>query len=134
MRTTLHRGGIASLAGALGVGLFLLLPGSANASSEPAVTKRDETAGVLVTAADDDDDDDSADSRSRVTRSETSASLVSRVSRDATNSRVTRASRDRDISVSDRTRDWTMDGGDRTRDRSADSTNDRSRHDTRARG
>jgi len=40
-------------------------------------------------------------------------------------------SRDRDRSRGDLTKDWTRDGGDRTRDHSKNQTNDRSRNDTR---
>jgi len=40
-------------------------------------------------------------------------------------------SRDNDRSRGDRTKDWTRDGGDKTRDHSANQTNDGSRNDTR---
>jgi hypothetical protein len=50
---------------------------------------------------------------------------------DGTNSRHTPVSRDRDLSRGDLTKDWTRDGGDRTRDHSKLKTNDRSRNDTR---
>lgn len=53
-------------------------------------------------------------------------------SNDATGSRHTGVSRDRDRSVGDQTRDWTRDGsGDRKRDWSGGHTNDNSRNDTR---
>ncbi len=55
----------------------------------------------------------------------------SKSGRDGTNSRVTNVSRDRDLSRRDLTKDWTRDGGDRTRDHSRNYTNDASRHDTR---
>ncbi len=59
------------------------------------------------------------------------ASKKSRNTRDKTNSRVTPVSRDRDKSRFDLTKDWTMDGGEFTRDRTKNSTNDNSRNDTR---
>jgi hypothetical protein len=135
MRDTLLRGGIASVAGALGVGLFLLLPGAANASDDPVISKREEQASILVTADDDDDDSrDGTNDRSRVSRETGFSGVNSRVSRDGTNSRVTPVSKDRDRSRGDLTKDWTRDrGGDRTRDWTKNSTNDRSRHDTRGR-
>lgn len=53
-------------------------------------------------------------------------------SNDATGSRHTSVSRDRDRSVGDLTRDWTKDGsGDRKRDWSGGYTNDSTRNDTR---
>ena len=57
----------------------------------------------------------------------------SRSTNDNTRSNFTRVSRDRDLSRSDKTKDWTRDGGSRTRDWSANRTNDRSRNDTRGR-
>ena len=51
---------------------------------------------------------------------------------DATNSRFTKVSRDRDLSRADKTRDRTKDGaGTAKRDWSQNRTNDRSRNDTR---
>ena len=50
---------------------------------------------------------------------------------DGTRSNYTGVSRDRDRSRGDVTKDWTMDGGDRTRDLTRNLTNDRSRNDTR---
>lgn len=152
MRSTLIRGGVASFAGVFAVGFLATVPSVSTASSEVAVTKRDEQVTLLETVEDGDDDDLLLDrvrlvasrdslsraSVSRVSRAsrpsrETRASRASRPSRDKTNSRTTRVSRDRDRSRGDLTRDWTRDGGDRTLDRTADSTNDRSRHDTRGR-
>ena len=150
MRSSLIRGGVASFAGVFAVGFLATVPSVSTASSEVAVTKRDEQVTLLETVEDGDDDDllldrvrlvASRDSlsragASRVTRSsrpsrETRASRASRASRDKTNSKRTPVSRDRDRSRGDKTRDWTLDGGDRTRDRTPNSTNDRSRHDTR---
>ncbi len=125
MKDTLIRSGVAGLSGALAVGFVALLP-TAAASDDEAYTKRDEQASVLVTADDDDSDDDSG-----TTRETAFSGANSGVSRDATNSRVTPVSRDRDRSVGDLTRDWTRDGGDRTRDWTPMNTNDNSGHDTR---
>jgi hypothetical protein len=94
------------------------------------VAKREENLNLVLTAADDDDDDASTGGGS----DDTSVSVnrdATGVSRDATNSRFTRVSRDRDYSRGDLTRDWTRDGGDPTRDYSENRTNDRSRNDTR---
>ena len=55
----------------------------------------------------------------------------SKSTNDNTNSNFTGVSNDRDKSRSDNTRDWTQDGGTRTRDHSANQTNDSSRNDTR---
>ena len=55
----------------------------------------------------------------------------SRSTNDGTNSNFTDVSRDNDRSRSDKTKDWTRDGGDRTRDHSNNQTNDGSRNDTR---
>lgn len=105
------------------VSLGLLSLSSVAASAEDGL-KRDEDSVELVLATDDDDDDDS--------NSGASNTGSSRSGPDATNSRVTEVSRDRDLSRGDKTRDWTTDGpGDRTRDWSANKTNDRSRNDTR---
>ncbi len=117
------RTGILTLAGSIGLGLAST--GVANALSTPdqtdlALNKR-ELSSVVLAVEDDDDDDDSRDnSYSR-----------SAVSHDATNSRYTAVSRDRDRSWGDLTRDWTRDGGDRTKDHSRYMTNDSSRNDTR---
>lgn len=93
------------------------------ASSAEEVAKRDDDAPSLVLVADDDDDDTNDDGDTMTG--------VSANTNDNTASNFTGVSRDRDVSVSDKTRDWTMDGGDPTRDFSANRTNDRSRNDTR---
>jgi hypothetical protein len=92
---------------------------------EMLVYKRDDDDDDVVTpVARDDDDDDSNNSNH---------SFTSGVkSRDGTNSRHTKVSRDRDRSRGDLTKDRTKDGpGKSTRDRSRHHTNDRSKHDTR---
>jgi hypothetical protein len=58
-------------------------------------------------------------------------SRASRHTNDATRSNYTAVSHDRDHSRADLTKDYTRDGGDRTRDFSRHLTNDRSRNDTR---
>jgi hypothetical protein len=56
----------------------------------------------------------------------------SRATGDNTRSNFTRVSRDRDLSSSDKTRDWTYDGvGPKKRDWSGGRTNDNSRNDSR---
>jgi hypothetical protein len=86
---------------------------------------------VLVDDRDDDDtNDDTTDGGGG--GGGTNGTGFSRSTGDSTNSRFTAVSRDRDLSRSDKTRDWTKDGsGDRKRDWSANKTNDRSRNDTR---
>lgn len=105
------------------------------ASADEAYKRSDDTPDVVL-AVDDEDDDDTF-GREAASRDNTSFSRTtrgtgsSRSRRDGTNSRYSRVSRDRDRSRGDRTKDWTRDGGDRTRDRSRGATNDRSRNDTR---
>ena len=120
------RGSVYGLAGAVGAGVLAWPAAAAFADTNDDVyVKRDEQSREMV-ALDDDDDDDSNDD----TNSNTG---FSRATNDNTNSRFTGVSRDRDRSRSDKTRDRTRDGGDRTRDWSANQTNDNSRADTRAR-
>lgn len=84
-------------------------------SDAEIVFARDEDAGGVL-ATDGDDGDDTTDSDSN----------------DGTNSRNTGVSVGDDRSRGDLTRDWTKDGpGTSTRDRTANHTNDGSRHDTR---
>ena len=117
-----------ALVGLVTVGLLSLqaaTAGQAGNRHDDQVSKRDDDTPDLVLVADDDDDDTNDDTRSRNTG-------ASRSTRDHTNSRFTAVSRDRDLSRSDKTRDWTRDGnGNVKRDWSADRTNDRSRNDTR---
>ncbi|RNL60601.1 hypothetical protein EFK50_20010 [Nocardioides marmoriginsengisoli] len=126
MKKSLLTAPLLGMAGLLAVGVLAIQ----SPSSADNANKRDEDSPELVLVADDDDDDTNdrlADTRSRDTRN----TGVSRSTRDHTRSNFTKVSRDRDLSRSDKTRDWTRDGGDRTRDRSANLTNDRSRNDTR---
>ena len=103
--------------------------------------KRDNDSGQVVTTVDRDDDDDDGNTNTNTgggdgTNSNTNSHAGagtgdSRSRADNTNSRVTDVSQDQDKSRDDLTKDWTKDGGDKTRDHSANSTNDRSRNDTR---
>ena len=136
------RGSVIGLAGAVGAGVLAWPAAAAYADTEQVRAKRDEHSIELVAVSDDDDDDTNdrasrdrasrdRDTRTRDTRTRDTRSRTGN-SNDATGSRHTAVSRDRDRSRGDRTRDWTRDGaGDRTRDRSAGHTNDKSRNDTR---
>ena len=117
------RGSVFGLAGLVGVGV-LAWPAAAAAGDREAAYKRDEGTSELVLVTDDDDDDTNDD-----TGTNTGSS---RSTNDGTRSNFTAVSRDRDLSRSDKTRDWTYDGpGGKTRDHSAGQTNDRSRNDSR---
>ena len=113
--------GTLGLAGLVGVGL-MSFPATTVAANlgDDAITKREDSVTELI-LVDDDDDDDTGGTNTG----------FSRATNDNTRSNFTRVSRDRDLSRSDKTRDWTRDGGDRTRDWSQNRTNDRSRNDTR---
>ena len=115
------------ITGLVTVGLLAFSPVASTANDDLA--KRDEDTPDLVLVSDDDDDDTNKDTD---TGNDTNTGF-SKSTNDNTNSRFTKVSRDRDKSRSDKTRDWTRDGGDRTRDWSARKTNDKSRNDTRAR-
>lgn len=144
MRDTVIRTGVATFSGLFAVSFLAFVPGSAATAADPAYIKRDETVTLLATADEDDDEREKltpfsvsrASAPSRVSRAsrdsrDATASKKSRNTRDKTNSRVTPVSRDRDKSRFDLTKDWTMDGGEFTRDRTKNSTNDNSRNDTR---
>ena len=92
-------------------------------TSEVVLRRDDDAAEVAV--ADDNDDDFTGNTGN------TGGDTSGVDSNDATGSGHTSVSRDRDLSVGDKTRDWTRDGGDRTRDHSAGYTNDNTRNDTR---
>lgn len=95
--------------------------------TDRVVARDEDMAGVTVV---DDDDDDGDDSPNGTTGGDSATSGVE--SDDGTNSRVTSVSLGDDRSRGDLTRDGTKDGpGTWTRDRTANHTNDRSRHDTR---
>lgn len=96
---------------------------AADDRSEVVLRREDDAAEVMV--AEDDGDD--------FTGNTGNSGQTSGVdSNDATGSRHTSVSRDRDLSVGDQTRDWTKDGsGDRKRDWSSGHTNDNTRNDTR---
>jgi hypothetical protein len=122
-RTTLTLGSV-GIAGLVTTGL-LALPVTSAFADDTAFKRDEDTPDVVLVA--DEDDDDTAD-RGDDTRSRNTSGVNSN---DGTNSRHTAVSRDRDRSRGDKTRDFTRDGDDRTRDRSAGHTNDRSRNDTR---
>ena len=111
---------IASVVAVFGFGLlFASVSGTATTATDDLAKRDEETTDIVLVA--DDDDDNSRD-----------GSRGSGVSRDATNSRFTGVSRDRDISRGDLTRDKTRDGaGGKKRDFSPNLTNDRTRNDTR---
>lgn len=120
--------GTLGLAGLVGVGLMSFQGTTVAANlGDDAVTKREDSVAELVLVDDDDDGDSNDDSGSQASR----FTGFSKASNDNTRSNFTKVSRDRDLSRSDKTRDWTRDGGDRTRDWSQNRTNDRSRNDTR---
>lgn len=103
----------------------------ATAAPEVDAKRNDDTPDLVLVADDDDDDTNDNTNNTRDTRSKNTG--VSKSTRDHTNSRFTKVSRDRDLSRSDKTRDWTRDGKKKTlkRDWTANSTNDASRNDTR---
>lgn len=112
------------ITGLVTVGL-LALP-STSASAQDYAKREDDTVDLVL--MDDHDDDDTFDDDDDDTFSNTGNSASTN---DGTRSNFTGVSRDRDLSRSDKTKDWTRDGGDRTRDHSANHTNDNSRNDTR---
>jgi len=119
----------AAFAGLVTTGLLALPISSSFASDDVTVKRNDDDRPELVLVADD-DELDAADGTNDNTNS-TSRNTSGVNSNDGTNSRHTKVSRDRDRSRGDLTKDWTRDGGDRTRDHSKNRTNDRSRNDTR---
>ena len=128
--------GTLGLAGLLGVGL-MAFPTTTVAGNlgDNAISKREDNVAELVLVDDDDDDDSNDNSGNSGNRGNTRSRNTgfSKATNDNTRSNFTKVSRDRDLSRSDKTRDWTRDGGDRTRDWSQNRTNDGSRNDTRGR-
>jgi hypothetical protein len=120
--------GTLGIAGAVTAGLLAyptLGAAAADGADDVAFVRKDDTPDVVLAVDDDDDDDTFA--RDRDTRTRTNGNTRTR-----TRTRGTDVSRgDRDHSRGAKVRDWTRDGGDRTRDRSRNQTNDRSRHNTR---
>ncbi len=124
------------------VALFLPVAFAAAASTDgdgardtQAFIRRDDDDDVELAVAERDDDDSDDGDTDTNSNSRWSSNVDSN---DRTNSRKTPVSRDRntrrghrDLSRDDKTRDFTRDGGSRTRDRSRNRTNDRSRNDTR---
>jgi len=124
------RAGVIAFAGLVGAGA-LAWPTLA-APQADGYLKRDEQGTDLVLVADDDDDTNDRATGDTATRSRNTG--ISRSTRDNTRSNFTRVSRDRDRSRSDKTRDKTYDGkGGEKRDWSGNTTNDRSRNDSRGR-
>jgi hypothetical protein len=127
MRRVLPTGlvGLAGLAGLVTVGLISLKAPTMSAGVGDEYAKREDETPELVLVDDDDDADSNDTSRSAFTG-------YSRATGDSTRSNFTRVSRDRDLSSSDKTRDWTYDGvGPKKRDWSGGRTNDSSRNDSR---
>jgi len=135
MRKLASAGTIAMI-GLLATGLLGLAQVTANAADDNPAKRDDDGVDLVLVADHDDDDDDTADKTRTNGHTRTNGGTNtgnSRATNDNTNSRFTKVSRDRDYSLSDKTRDWTRDGGDRTRDWSVNKTNDGSRNDTRGR-
>jgi hypothetical protein len=130
----LFRTGTMLLAAAVSTGPVVVAGATAAAAGgddRVLYAKREDSANSWVVSADDGDDDDDTNTGNTNTNTNTNTGANSN---DATGSRVTAVSRDRDHSVDDVTKDWTRDGGGgRHRDFSANMTNDSSRHDTRGR-
>jgi hypothetical protein len=135
-----------AVAGATTAGLIAFTAPAIADDGDGLAYKRDDDSGRVVTTADVDDDDDEAANKSGTntntntggggTNTNTNSHAGdgtgdSRSRADNTNSRVTNVSRDRDHSRGDKTKDWTRDGGTRTRDHSGNQTNDGSRNDSR---
>jgi hypothetical protein len=142
---------ISGLAGVLALGL-VAMNGPANAAGDTdAYVKRVDRSSDLVTVdGDDDDEDDETATNSgtgtgagngtagtnSVTVGQTGTDTgtntgSSNSTDDGTGSRLTAVSREDDASRGDLTKDFTTDGGDRTRDLTPNLTNDQSRNDTR---
>jgi len=127
----LLRAATAAFAAILGFGLFAAVQ-STTASADDLSTKPEDSVSVLSTDDGDDDEDEDEDEDPDTDAGATDVNTdASGVSNDATSSRVTSVSRDRDVSNGDLTKDRTMDGGDPTRDLTQNHTNDQSRNDTR---
>ena len=123
MRDSLLKAGVIGVAGLFASGMIAISP----AIAENDMLAKREDAIAQIATVEDDDDLEGAD-----TNTGSNSGFTSGVnSNDGTNSRHTNVSRDRDRSRGDLTKDWTRDGGDRTRDHSRYQTNDRSRNDTR---
>lgn len=120
----LLRAAIMAFAGLFAMGMVSFAPAAA-AGSDDRQAKREDGPAQVVTVDEDDADDDTGNTGNTGYNSGTGNS------NDGTNSRHTAVSRYRDISQGDLTKDWTRDGGDRTRDHSRNYTNDSSRNDTR---
>ncbi|HET7326117.1 MAG TPA: hypothetical protein VFJ14_02410 [Nocardioidaceae bacterium] len=127
---TAYRSVVTGVATVFGLGL-VGAGAAAVAAPNDYLAHRDDTSNEIVLAGDDDGDDDGDDGTANTNTNTKTGHSGTGNSRDGTNSVVSRASRNRDHSRDDRTKDMTRDGGDRTRDFSRNLTNDRSRNDTR---
>lgn len=157
MRRSIVPVAVASLTGLVSLGV-MGLTASAAAGDTSLAAKREDQATELVAVSDDEDEDDdeaatgaetSTNSGTGTGRGDGTAGTITyqdaqtgtntatntgsdNSTHDMTNSRFTAVSRDGELSRGDLTRDWTMDGGDRTIDLTPNLTNDKSRNDTRA--
>lgn len=134
-RTTLSLGTL-GVAGLVAGGLMALpTAGSAAAGSDDAVKRNEDTPELVLVADDDDDDDTQGRAQATNTNTGTRDNDNTRNTRTNSNSRNdgtgTGTRTGKDDSRERRVKDWTRDGGDRTRDWTANHTNDRSRHNTR---
>lgn len=127
---------ITGTAGLIATGL-LALPVAAFADRDQMFKRDDDTPGVTQVPDDLDDEDDltrmgvaRADRDTRTGKREKNTRTRDKFTRSKDRSRTGSRS-GRDNSRNKKVRDWTRDGGDRTRDRSRNSTNDRSRNNTR---
>ena len=121
----------AAFAGLVTTGLLALPISSAFAADDVKLKRNDDDGPELVMVADDDEMGPDAFKADLTNTNSKSRNTSGVNSNDNTNSRHTAVSRDRDRSRGDKTKDWTRDGGDKTRDHSANRTNDRSHNDTR---
>lgn len=112
-------------------GGFAINTAFSSSAQDDMALRRDDEGNELVLVSDDDDDDDDSDDDDGDDSDSRSAYSSNVDSNDGTGSGYSAVSRDNDRSRDDRTRDWTRDGGDRTRDFSQNRTNDASRDDTR---
>jgi hypothetical protein len=133
MRKTLISLSTLGMVAAVSVGVLGLQVSAAADDSDVIAKREDRTPGLVLAVDDDDDGTADADTNTR-TRTRTGGADTgnSRSRADGTSSRVTGVSRGDDHSRGDLTKDFTDDGGDRTRDLTPNLTNDRSRNDTRA--
>ena len=128
MRTNPLAVGTLGIAGLVAAGA-LAFP-AATAFADDAAKRDEDTPDVVLTADDDDDDTNATNSGDDSGNDTNTGNSVS--TNDGTRSNFTPVSRDRDLSRSDTTKDFTKDGpGGKKRDWSGGQTNDNSRNDSR---